>query len=75
MGGMSKQADLTTTAKWTRTDDGFALGTRALVHDNGGGFGPSKGSGRWAVIVDGKWVANIDKLVDAKAIAAREATS
>lgn len=56
---------------WTRHDDGYESG-RAKIYDNGGGLGPSKGSGRWAVEVDGKWVANVDTLAAAKQRAADE---
>lgn len=56
---------------WRRIEDGYERGN-AQVTDNGGGFGPSKGSGRWAVTVNGKWIANEDTLAEAKARAERE---
>jgi hypothetical protein len=55
--------------KWTRIEDGYKAG-RAQIFDNGQGVGPSKDSGRWAVTVDGRWIANADTLRDAKALAA-----
>lgn len=63
----------TSKVKWTRTSDGdyVAMDGRVLVSDNGPGYGSSKGSGRWAVVVDGTWVSNEDFLRDAKALAAR----
>ena len=50
---------------WKRIEDGYQSG-RATILDNGAGVGPSKGSGRWAVCIDGKWVANVDTLREAK---------
>ncbi len=52
--------------KWERIEDGYQNGT-VTISDNGGGLGPSKGSGRWAVSVDGKWIANVDTLAEAEA--------
>jgi len=64
------------TTKWTRMKGGgyVAIGHGRLGHtmrvdDNGGGKGPAKGAGRWAVMVDCGWVANVDTLDDAKALA------
>lgn len=56
--------------RWRRVDrDGFVGweldGVQLL--DNGGGMGGSRGSGRWAVMVAGVWVANVDTLREAKA--------
>lgn len=45
---------------------------RAVLGDNGNGFGSARNSGRWAVVVDGKWVANLDTLREAKSRASRE---
>lgn len=57
---------------WQRTLDGYER--RGTVHveitDNGGGFGRAKGSGRWALTVDGRWIENLDTLAEAKARAA-----
>jgi hypothetical protein len=39
---------------------------RVQITDNGNGFGPARGSRRWALVVDGEWRANIDLLADAK---------
>lgn len=50
---------------WTRTEDGYRSGTIQIT-DNGKGLGPAKGSGRWAVTIEGKWVANVDTLAEAK---------
>jgi hypothetical protein len=61
-----------TTHKWHRFDDQRGVGYRtdgAEIYDNGGGLGPSRGSGRWAVEVGGKWIANVDTLAEAKATA------
>lgn len=55
--------------KWSRIEDGYASGN-ARVYDNGAGVGPSAGSGRWAVVIGGKWVANVDTLGAAKALVA-----
>jgi hypothetical protein len=44
-----------TRTRWVRIPDGYACGN-AEITDNGAGFGPVKGSGRWAVTVAGKWV-------------------
>lgn len=58
---------------WKRIEDdggkGYELGA-AQVWDNGAGFG--RVQGRWAVEVDGKWLANVDSLADAKALAEAE---
>lgn len=54
-------------ATWTRTEDGYAKG-RVAIHDNGPGMGPARGSRRWAVEVDGKWLANVDTLAEAKSL-------
>lgn len=57
---------------WTRIDTGSALGYergRYQIFDNGAGLGPSQGSGRWALVIDGRWVANLDTLALAKAAA------
>lgn len=65
-----------TKRKWTRmTDprrpfDGYET-EGAEVTDNGNGFGSTVGSGRWAVTVRGRWLANVDGLVEAKALAER----
>ena len=62
----------TQTAKWHRLDspayDGYELGSWQIT-DNGAGVGPSKGSGRWALVYCGKWIANYDTLAEAKAAA------
>ena len=55
--------------KWTRFDEPDAIGYEsgnARIYDNGPGVGPTKGGGRWALEIDGKWVANIDTLAQAK---------
>jgi hypothetical protein len=57
---------------WTRTPYGYVKGN-ARIDDNGGGLGPAKGSGRWAVTWAGWWVANVDTLAEAKALADRQA--
>ena len=64
---------MTTTQKtnWERIADGYRLGNIDIT-DNGKGLGSSKDSGRWAVTIAGKWVANIDTLAEAKAYAAAE---
>lgn len=59
------------TRKWTRTLDGYVT-DGAAIYDNGPGHGPAKGSGRWAVEIDGTWIANVDTLADAKQRAAKE---
>lgn len=51
---------------WTRTDAGYRCGCVEIT-DNGGGFGAAKDGGRWALLLSGRWVANIDLLADAKA--------
>jgi hypothetical protein len=57
---------------FTKTSEGYASADgRSLITDNGGGMGPQRGSGRWAVTVDGRWVANVDYLPEAKALAAK----
>jgi hypothetical protein len=43
---------------------------RAEISDNGGGLGPQQGCGRWAVMIDGRWIANVDYLPAAKQMAA-----
>jgi len=53
---------------WQRIEDGYQSGN-AQVFDNGAGVGPAKGSRRWAVVINGKWVANVDTLAAAKALA------
>ena len=55
---------------WERIEDGYQRGS-AQVFDNGAGVGPAKGSKRWAVIVSGRWVANVDTLAEAKRLAER----
>jgi hypothetical protein len=55
-------------APWTRIEDGYESG-QARIYDNGSGVGPSKGSGRWAVEIANKWVANVDTLAEAKQLA------
>jgi hypothetical protein len=57
--------------RWSRTADGYESG-RARIYDGGRGFGPARGGGRWALYVDGIWIANIDYLADAKARAVQE---
>lgn len=52
--------------KWTRIEDGYESG-EARILDNGGGLGPNRGSGRWAIEIAGRWVANVDSLDEAKA--------
>lgn len=52
-------------SKWTRIEDGYKLGS-VEIFDNGGGLGPSAGSGRWALVLNGKWIANVDTLAEAK---------
>jgi GNAT superfamily N-acetyltransferase len=54
--------------KWSRIEDeeGYERGS-ARIFDNGGGLGPARGGGRWAVEIDGKWISNEDTLVQAKA--------
>lgn len=55
---------------WQRTDGGYqSADGRLVIYDNGSGFGPSRGSGRWAVEVDGRWLANVDTLTEAKRLA------
>lgn len=51
--------------RWSRLPDGYTSGPWA-IYDNGPGLGPTRGSGRWAVEHNGRWVANIDTLADAK---------
>lgn len=50
--------------------DGYAR-ENALIWDNGAGMAGAAGNGRWAVIIDGRWVAHIDTLAEAKAEADR----
>jgi hypothetical protein len=54
---------------WTRISDsagdGYQRGN-VKIWDNGKGFGSVRGSGRWAVEINGYWVANIDTLSEAK---------
>jgi hypothetical protein len=38
-------------------------------------MGPAKGSGRWALIVNGLWIANLETLGDAKSRAISEFTA
>jgi hypothetical protein len=57
--------------RWHRVDDGtgYRLADARLdveIFDNGAGVGPSRGSGRWALEVNGRWIANIDTLAEAK---------
>ena len=54
---------------WARTRDGAYIGCggRAEISDNGGGMGPSRDAGRWALLIDGEWVSNVDTLPAAKA--------
>jgi hypothetical protein len=59
-----------TRTRWVRIPDGYACG-KAEITDNGAGFGPAKGSGRWAVTVAGKWVDNVDTKREAMALAAK----
>jgi hypothetical protein len=52
-------------------DESSGVGYRSAdgrlgVWDNGGGMGSSRGSGRWAVELDGQWIANVDTLPIAK---------
>lgn len=60
--------------KFQRIADGYqaqaADGRIIQILDNGNGLGPSKGSGRWALMVGGTWIANLDTLAEAKASAA-----
>jgi hypothetical protein len=55
---------------WKRIEDGYAS-SRCAIYDNGAGVGPTKGGGRWALEIDGQWVANIDTLREAKLEAVR----
>ena len=52
---------------WTRIDGGYQSGS-VQIFDNGSGLGSAKGSGRWAVVIDGKWRINVDSLAEAKAL-------
>lgn len=53
--------------KWQRVEDGYrSADGRIEIWDNGAGVGPARGGGRWALMIDGKWIANIDMLTDAK---------
>lgn len=56
---------------YSRTADGYRLG-RIDITDNGGGFGPAKDSGRWALLLDGRWLRNLDTLAEAKAAGVAE---
>ena len=58
--------------KWQRTSAGYRSGTFDIT-DNGGGFGPAKGNGRWAVSSYGRWLRNLDTLAEAQAFAEAEA--
>jgi hypothetical protein len=58
-------------AKWERTGDGWRF-SAAEITDNGAGLGSARGSGRWAVVIAGTWIANIDYLADAKKLALSE---
>jgi hypothetical protein len=51
---------------WTRIPGGYRNGG-AEIFDNGAGLGPAAGSGRWAIMVDGRWICNEDTLAIAKA--------
>jgi hypothetical protein len=56
--------------KWTRIEDDGGRGYQSgntQVWDNGAGVGAAAGSGRWALLIDGRWVANLDTLAAAKA--------
>lgn len=55
--------------KWTRIEDGYQSGS-LQIFDNGSGVGPTAGSGRWALVAEGRWVGNYDTLAAAKAEAA-----
>ena len=57
-----------TETRWARIADGYARG-EWVIWDNGAGLGPAEGSGRWAVCRDGRWIANMDYLADAKRFA------
>jgi hypothetical protein len=59
---------MATTQNWQRTSDGYRRGP-VEIHDNGAGLGPATGSGRWAVELDGEWIANVDTLDAAKDLA------
>lgn len=50
---------------WQRTADGYQRGD-VEIFDNGAGMGPASGSKRWAVVVAGSWIANVDTLAQAK---------
>lgn len=65
------------TQTWKRIDDGADWGYErqdggVKILDNGAGLGSAKGSGRWALVVRGKWIANIDTLAEAKALGGKE---
>jgi hypothetical protein len=62
----------TMSTRWHRIEEGYESGN-ARIFDNGAGLGPTKGGGRWAVEVDGKWLANVDTLDEAKRLARGEA--
>lgn len=48
--------------------DGYCIPDLGVeITDNGAGFGRAEGSGRWAVVIDGRWIANEDTLKAAKA--------
>ena len=51
--------------KWTRIEDGYES-DNARIWDNGAGLGPAAGGGRWAVEIEGRWIANVDTLAQAK---------
>ena len=52
---------------WTRIDGGYQSGS-VQIFDNGSGPGSAKGSGRWAVVIGGKWRTNVDTLAEAKTL-------
>ncbi len=71
-----RRTAMTAAAGWARVRtgayDGYAKGD-LLVVDNGAGVGSARGSGRWAVEVAGRWIANVDTLVEAKRLAEERA--
>lgn len=50
---------------WEKIEEGYKRGPVELL-DNGGGYGPQRGNGRWALMFRGRWIANIDYLAEAK---------
>jgi hypothetical protein len=63
------------TANFHRFTDAALEGYRSTdgrieITDNGNGYGPARNSGRWAVMIDGQWISNLDYLAEAKAFAA-----